>query len=183
MTASVMREDRDRCLAAGMDDFLPKPMQIRKLEEILAKWLDTGKHVTGSTAGQDSAAAGSAVLRSGEDIYDLKVLEEKLRFGNKLVVTIIELFNENIPKQIDDLKFAVENNDPKTARRLAHTMKGSSAQMGARKMFTLAAEMEIMAEQGNLTSIGPHIDTLRSAFSTYSLAIAEWRKDIDLKAE
>ncbi len=183
MTASVMREDRDRCLAAGMDDFLPKPMQIKKLEDILTKWIDTEKYVTGSTAGQDPAAAHSAVHNSGEDVYDLKVLEDKLRLGSKLIITIIELFNENIPKQIDDLRYAVENNDPKTARRLAHTMKGSSAQMGARKMFTLAAEMEIMAEQGNLTSIGPRIDELKSAFETYSLAVAEWQKDIDLKTE
>jgi PAS domain S-box-containing protein len=104
MTANTMAGDRERCIEAGMDDYLPKPLRVEELEEALQR-----------------------ALGDDDDWLDAE---------------IAELFIEESGAQLEGLRTAAESGDLAEVARLAHTMKGAAATVGATGMAALAAEME-----------------------------------------
>jgi two-component system sensor histidine kinase/response regulator len=104
MTANTMKGDRERCIAAGMDDYLPKPLRVEDLEIALGRALDAD--------------------------------------GDWIDAEIMELFLEETSAQLDALSEAADAGDTAEVERLAHTVKGAAATVGAARLAELAAEIE-----------------------------------------
>jgi CheY-like chemotaxis protein/HPt (histidine-containing phosphotransfer) domain-containing protein len=122
MTANTMEGDRERCIAAGMDDYLPKPLRVEELEDALRRALGNG-----------GAAAGPLV--------DRELLDELMDDG-ALDASLMELFADESRAQLDALRAAIDAGDAAEVKRLAHTMKGGAGTVGATRMAALAAELE-----------------------------------------
>src|SRR5262249_16815644 len=132
LTASVTAEDRQRCLSAGMDDYLSKPVPREALASTLRKWMPSA----GPAAAPDAAGAPPALPPS----HPLRGLEAHA--GPRALAEVIDVFLQSIPRRLDDLRQAHGRGDPESIRALAHSLKGASAQIGARGMADLCVQVE-----------------------------------------
>ncbi|MDQ3641479.1 MAG: response regulator, partial [Actinomycetota bacterium] len=132
MTASAMAGDRDRCLAAGMDDFVPKPVRVHELERVLSR-VDGG----GSS---DEVPAADAV--DGDQLESLRALDVD---GGVFLATIVESFLASATVSIQALVAAAESGDGAALSREAHRYKGEAATLGANGVAALCEELEMTA--------------------------------------
>ncbi|MEM7349370.1 MAG: response regulator [Acidobacteriota bacterium] len=152
MTAAVMAEDRKRCFAAGMDDFVSKPVRIDELQEALTRCAPPESSEPAPARPAESPKPASQVpakpASSGRD--DLKVRTDLELLGPKMLREIIEQFLVNANQQEAAIRSAVEQRDIAALKDAAHSLKGSSATVGAARMADICKELENAARQGSL---------------------------------
>ncbi len=164
-TANAMKTDKEKCLHAGMDDYISKPVDQESLQDILTKWLphkldtrDSG-HPPPATAPQQQATEYEDSLPP----LDTSVFKNlKSLFKDKFPL-VIEQHTQNARENILRAKTAIEDNDAKTLERAAHSLKGASAQFGANHLNSIAVEIEILAKSGNIRQAEKLIDKLQTA--------------------
>ena len=121
VTADAMSGDRDRCLSKGMNDYLSKPVDLRQLADVLAKWLPV------SGAGD---AVQTPAQRDGEQadaIFNMEALLRRLMGDRQLAGTIVKGFLQDVPSQLNNLRARLDQSDAPGARRQAHAAQGSSS--------------------------------------------------------
>jgi two-component system sensor histidine kinase/response regulator len=156
MTANAMTGDRERCLAAGMDDYLAKPLRGEELDGALQRW--AGVVPAGAAAAPAPVAAVEALVdearvRTFRDDYP------------EIAGRLVDLFVEATPPILADLRDAVHDGDDERVRRAAHKLKGSCQNIGATFMATLCVELE-----GDTAAAG-RLDELGAAFAPTESAI------------
>jgi CheY-like chemotaxis protein/HPt (histidine-containing phosphotransfer) domain-containing protein len=167
MTANVMRGDRERCLEAGMNDYISKPFELQALLEVLRRWLPDETNYK-----QASAQASAATLlpktieprTAPAAVFDKAGLMQRLLDDDQLMQLVLASFLKDIPLQIQALKDFLEAGDTVGAGRQAHTIKGASANISAEALRAIAAEMEIYGKSGDLDAIRKHISELETQF-------------------
>jgi two-component system, sensor histidine kinase and response regulator len=143
MTANVLDGDDKRCLAAGMDDYLSKPVRSGDLRRKLDLWLKPAK--TAFSAGESGEATIAATDRTSSviDRAQLANLRAAQEPGKADVVTeLIDVFFKETVSQLDVLRNAAATNDRNEIRRVARSLRGSSANVGAQKMAALSERLE-----------------------------------------
>ena len=136
LTAGAMTDDRERCLAAGMDGFLAKPLVRRDLAAVLDRW----------TAGTDNALDGAVIAA-------LRDFDEAT--GGKMLGELITLYLTDTAVRVATLRSAVESGAMAVIAELAHGIKGSSANVGARGMAGACARLESAAMEGDPAQTAP----------------------------
>jgi len=143
MTAHALWGEREKCLDAGMDDYLSKPVKSDVLCRKLEQWI---KSAGEPTAGERSSEANVVVDKGRPSALDLAVLAglREIQQPGKpdLVTELIDLFLEDTALQFKALREAVSKNNTKEVRRVAHLLKGSSANIGAGPMAALYESLE-----------------------------------------
>jgi CheY-like chemotaxis protein/HPt (histidine-containing phosphotransfer) domain-containing protein len=143
MTAHAMKGDRERCLEAGMDDYLSKPIQPKELMEVIERQLKGARPAEMEMAPRERAEE--------PEVFDRKVLWERLDGDEEIFKEIIVTFLEDAPKQIEKLKKALQEKDANRVERQAHLLKGAALNIGGNGLQTAARELEIVAKEGDLT--------------------------------
>jgi CheY-like chemotaxis protein len=149
MTANAMEGDREECFAAGMDDYLSKPIRLDDLSRALARCGPL------APTGAQRTAVGSSGMGSRETLEHatLESLVSSLGGGDegwRTVRKLLDAFIEDAGVQIATLRAAVEQGDAEDARRAAHTLKSSSATFGAQSFSELCRELETLGRRGEL---------------------------------
>ena len=153
MTANAMQGDRERCLDAGMDDYITKPIRTEALVEALSKT-------------QPQSPSVDIPPESPEAAIDLKKFEEfRQDMGADFIGEIIEVFNEDAPKLLEDMKLAFCVNDAKLFSRSAHSLKSNSAQFGAINLAEMARELEVLGKAGRLTEVPEKVARLEAEYA------------------
>jgi polar amino acid transport system substrate-binding protein len=148
MTANVMPGSRERCLAAGMDDFLAKPFRVHQLEEKLRRWLDSSPTAVDPLP-DDSAETPSAP--HGElPIIDIGILREIERGDAGMAASILQVFRNRLAQDLVLIQEQLAAGDVAAVTRVAHKIKGSSGSIGAMSLHTIAAELNSVAQTGDL---------------------------------
>jgi two-component system, sensor histidine kinase and response regulator len=151
MTAHALKGDRERCLAAGMDDYLSKPLRPNELDAVLERWL--------GAAPARPAAAPAPAAEAGGALVD----EERMRVFRddypEIVEQLVDLFVDSTPPLLADLRRAVADGDGEAVRRAAHKLKGSCQNIGAARLAGLAAAIE-QGEAGET----PDVDAVELVF-------------------
>lgn len=146
MTAHAMKGDREKCLAAGMDDYLSKPVQPGELADMVSRWLDRSRKDGGSKGIETEREPGVM-----EDmIFDPDGMMERFMDDEDLARDIIQAFLSDIPGQITALKKHLASEDAPAVQRQAHSIKGAAANAGAGRLRRAAFEMETAGKAGNL---------------------------------
>ena len=138
LTAGAVEGDREKCLAAGMDDYLAKPFSLEQLERLLRQWLPV-----------------VPALEPGEPHIDPKVIESMLVLGGggrELLAKMIDLFVQDAPQRIAAIRDAMKRGDARSAARAAHAFKSSSANLGAAALAQMCKRLERECRDGTLAS-------------------------------
>jgi PAS domain S-box-containing protein len=145
MTANAMQGDREICLAAGMDDYLSKPIHLGELANALRR-CDPG----GATPPQTAQPASPSAREDG--VLDPEALEQlHARAGDRdFVVELVDTFLREGPALVDTLRDALQDTDAQQLRRAAHTLRSNAQVFGARALAALCQEVEAMARAGAL---------------------------------
>jgi two-component system sensor histidine kinase/response regulator len=141
MTANVMPGDRERCLAAGMDDYLAKPVLFEVLAAMLAKWLGKGRDRQQGVA--PDQADRSARLFAEEGSMDLSRLRVMRTMLEETFPSLLQVFVEDTPRRVTLMHDALGGGDRKGLQDVVHMLKGSSANMGAVRLASLCRDLEL----------------------------------------
>ncbi|MDQ1583133.1 MAG: two-component system, sensor histidine kinase and response regulator, partial [Microbacteriaceae bacterium] len=158
MTAGAQDADRQRCLEAGMDDFLSKPVDLSALKEALMRWVpaDANPHIdlTGPWVGARTApapASGRDAPTAGPDAPALdRVRLDLLRslgaaVDHGILPEAVDAFRSEVPASLTALDLAIARGDVTAVKGAAHKLKGGAANVGAAGAVALCAQLETLA--------------------------------------
>ena len=160
MTANAMQGDKERALEAGMDDYVSKPVSRKELDAVLGRWISgtPAYRLPGAEVRETRAATplDRGVIAS---MRGLQVEGE-----TDIVAELAGMFLGDARPRLSALEEAVQNDDAPAVESLAHTLKGSSSNMGARGMSALCARLEVAGASGDLSQSFRLLERLKEEF-------------------
>ncbi|MCK5097698.1 MAG: response regulator, partial [Desulfobacteraceae bacterium] len=171
MTAHAMKEDRDKCLAAGMDDYVAKPIDAKALLEVLELWLPKKKPVTPPVLEPDPVLTEVIKGKDNLKVFDQEALMDRMMDDTELFEMIIVSFLEDMPKQMDVLINHINQKNSEDAGKQGHQIKGVAGNVGADVCREIASEIEIAGKTGDLDELILLVPQLEDAFDQLKKAM------------
>ncbi len=177
LTADVQKGVKQQCEKAGMDDYLSKPFKRKELQEMIRKWASKTDETAAHTisGNNNSGLADDEVLDKAalQQLRDLSTLG-----GRDVLGKAIGHFLENAPGEIDKLSTAREKEDYDDLRLISHSLKSSSANLGAMSLSYLCAELEKAAIAHDISKSIHLIGSIRNKFALVIKALGAEHKQV-----
>jgi len=161
MTANSMKGDQEKCLAAGMDDFVAKPIMVKDFFDTLTHWIKKEKRKTG------------ALPPPPEDLFNLSAVLEKFDGDIDFFRNIAELFMKDTPERIDALAHSLKNMDAKEVEAVAHTLKGTSGNFGISRLYDLFSELQELGKERRLDEASRIFDEATTVYEQVEYALKQ----------
>jgi HPt (histidine-containing phosphotransfer) domain-containing protein len=167
-----MQGDRELCEAAGMDDYVAKPIRVEELVGALERCRPAA-----AAGARGSAAAGAAADETPE--VDRGTIERlAASMGGAFVAELIDTFGQDTRELITALRTALAARDVDALRRAAHSLKSTSESLGAGRLAALARGLEASARAGSLEGAGDRIQALADRYELVTRALGEIGRDL-----
>jgi two-component system, sensor histidine kinase and response regulator len=144
MTAHSMRGDRERCLGAGMDDYISKPVRTAELATIVTRWLFSREaaHELQGTHGHQTAGRDSRLTEVDDMLDRATIVQLRETLTSDMRQELVEAFEQSLPKCVADIEAAGRSGDQLELRHAAHLLKGTSATLGAARLRLSCQQLE-----------------------------------------
>ena len=161
MTAHAMKGDRERCLEAGMDDYITKPLQAADLTRVVARF------------GQDRGVESEEQVDSAgsDEAFDRRALLERFEGDEAFMSEIVRIFLDDCPRLLEEIRDAIAGSDAARLKRAAHALKGSLGYLHAGRAVDAAKEMERVGAEACWTGAGRALSDLEVALDCLRQAI------------
>jgi CheY-like chemotaxis protein len=156
LTANVLYGDREKCLAAGMNDYLTKPLHLSDLDAVLKRALSTLSPAMSAGDLESEGVLDSAVIGGLRDLREAGQPDP--------LKELIELFLRDARGRLQKMELAIEQKDPSSLSSAAHTLKGSASNLGARHLAALCLALERQAKAGELGETANILLEVKSEF-------------------
>lgn len=180
ITANALEGEREKCLAAGMDDYLTKPFRKQQLSDIVEKWLKASLSSANCENNRQEFSGAKQDGNSEKDIEPIRrrlgVLQEEI--GHEMIKTIIDIFLEDTSTNLKSLRALSKPFDFADLEMRAHSLKGSCSNLGAETMADLCAQLEEQAEMPNGSQISRLLDEIELAFDSLKIPLKNLRNEI-----
>jgi signal transduction histidine kinase/CheY-like chemotaxis protein len=187
LTAHAMKDDRNKCLSAGMDDYISKPFMLNDLHRVLKRWLPISKRgITESESPHDKAAAAQHWLKQSSDDreaassadahIDPKALDNirtLQRDGAPDILNkAISIYLKESPKFLKALRDAIPAGNAEAIRKAAHSWKSNSASMGAVALADMCKELEAMGRENSTDKASPLLSRIEAEYDRVQAVLA-----------
>ncbi len=184
LTANAMQGHRERCLAAGMDDFLTKPFTQIELGSLLERWVPLVPEAErGASAEAEARAERGAAGRATPDaegratprpaLIDRGVLRDIAALGRPtLLVSLIDLYLQHSPALIESIETAARGGQPAQLAEALHTLKSSTANLGGTRLVLEIKECEDLLSAGSLSAAAARVPQIRVEYRQFYEAIS-----------
>jgi HPt (histidine-containing phosphotransfer) domain-containing protein len=177
-TAHAMAGDADRCLAAGMSDYISKPIDPKILAKVVEKWLTrktndtTENELTQPVAGGKEPVTTASVAM----VFNREIFLQRMMGDEDFARDVAAGFLEELPTMLGALKEQIDRGDCESIWKQAHKMKGSAANVGGEALRDVALKIEQAGKVGDLPEIARWILELESQVARLNEAFRQWEK-------
>jgi CheY-like chemotaxis protein/HPt (histidine-containing phosphotransfer) domain-containing protein len=171
MTANAMQGDRELCVAAGMDDYVAKPIRVEELVAALERSPAHRDAAPAAGPAEPAAPAASAIDRA---VFERLVATT----GGPFVAELIDTFGEDARELLATLRRTLAATDRDAFRRAAHSLKSTAESLGATGLAALARELETAARAGSLDGAASRLDRLTEHYERAASALEDLRRDL-----
>lgn len=165
MTANAMQGDREKCLEAGMDDYISKPVLVEEVQRVLERW--------GTVTATEKREAKSAA--PADPIIDQNIIAGLREMSDKddpdFLSELIDLFLEISPRLINDIKQHAQMADAVNLMQAAHKLKGSSFNLGAKYLAGICQRIEDKGKNNDLSELDSLLEQLEKGYEQTSLEL------------
>jgi CheY-like chemotaxis protein/HPt (histidine-containing phosphotransfer) domain-containing protein len=168
ITAHSMKGDRESCLAAGMDAYLSKPLRASELLGTIQRM------VTRQPMGAETrSAAGEKPM-----VFDVADALSRVEGDKNLLAELIDICLFEAPRMIDDIRRAIDADDPIRLERASHAFKGSVGSLGARAVADIASDLESLGRNGSTADARTKFSELESGYGDLELAFRVFKTEV-----
>jgi CheY-like chemotaxis protein len=159
LTAHALKGDRERCLEAGMDDYLAKPIQRDEVVTLLSK--------------ASGSLKTTVTQRTPTAVFDFGVSLNRAGQDHELLEELIKVFLEDCPQRMAEIQEAIALSDAQSLERSAHKLKGSAAVFDARRVVEFTEQLEALGRKGNISGAGGLLSQLDRQIEELTRALQE----------
>jgi len=171
LTADDSEASRDRCVAAGMDDFVPKPLNRDQLGNALHRWVPDSATI-GHVERESEGGAGTPSTMGPQALLTLAPLASLVDGDREKLRRYLDLFASSTTTLVTQIAAASQDRDRETLGRLAHSLKGTCGSVGAGEMAALADALGVAADLSDWAGVAEHCRELESCFTRTKAAAA-----------
>ncbi len=148
MTANAMQGDREECIAAGMDDYISKPIRVEQLVEALSKYKPSISEAKKILTSPQSNLSPTSYPGNKNSSTENSILESKVIEGLREVEAldeVIDIHLDTSPELLENINTAIHQTEPLILKDAAHSLKSISGTIGAMNLYKICQELEVMA--------------------------------------
>ena len=160
MTAHTLKGDREKCLDAGMNDYLPKPVSSKQLFSALVKWIPPGPNLGTKISMSGSSSGPEADLVQRLPGFDLENALDRIEGHTDIYLKVLRKFYQEFSSTGRTIRESLDKGDTDTCRRLVHNLKGGAGNIGAVDLYGTASDMVVFFRQGRVENMTALLDKL-----------------------
>lgn len=165
VTAHARKEDREKCLAAGMDDYVPKPIKPRDLKAAIARRIAGTKMIPTINASDESSTQA--------DVFNFSEALSLVGGNRELLCEVARIFLDQYPKVLEEIRQAMTRSDYQLLGETAHTLASSVGQLAGQRAFAAAKRLEQLSSEGDRFQVAEALAALEKELQSLRAAVTD----------